>query len=151
MELVVECISKTGKNAGRGLKAGGQWYTAGKRMSGDFTSLHNGDAIEVDANGDFINSWKLVNASEYHATATKPSQTGGSTATVVATQEKSVITKDAYTTNKDATIARAVAFKSVVDSPYFNESIKDMGEDEAVAKIISVSEKFVTYLKEGTK
>jgi hypothetical protein len=139
MELVVEIISKTGANAGRGLKSGGKWYTAGKRMAGDFKTLHGGDVIEADVNGDFINSYKLAGPSAAAPASQASPATSGAPA------------KTPYESNKDGQISRGASLKAVIESPYFCGLVKDMGEDEAIAKLIQVSEKFAQYMREGVK
>lgn len=136
MELVVERVSQTGNNAGRGLKSGGKWYSAGKSLKGDFKHLHPGDAIEAEVTGDFINGYKLVS----NAAPSAPH-----------TQEKGQAPSNPAPTNKDGQISRGASLKAVLGSLYANSLVKDMGEDEAVAKLISISEKFAQYMRDGVK
>jgi hypothetical protein len=141
MELVVERISQTGKSAGRGLKAGGVWYSAGKFMKGDFTALHPGDVIQVEANGTFINGYKLV------SNASQP--TGGGEARPSAASNQAQATNQGQASSKDLQISRGAALKAILESPFYMNIVKDMGKDEAEAELMNATERWAKYMREG--
>lgn len=127
MELVVKAISKTGKNAGKGLLAAdGKWYNAGKGVR-DFTSLNPGDVIDAEVSDNFINAFGITTSgSPKGKTNTAP-----------------------VSSDRDGQISRGAALKAVLESPYYMEAVKDMGVDEANAFLTTQAEYWAKYMREG--
>lgn len=130
MELVVKAISKTGKNAGKGLLASdGKWYNAGKGVR-DFTDLNPGDVIDAEVSDNFINAFGITGAKA--KPAAKTTSTGGS-----------------FSSDRDGQISRGAAMKAVIESPYYNKHVEGMGVDEANAFLVTQAEMWAKYMREG--
>lgn len=111
----VEVVSKTGKNAGRGIKLQGfkDWFNAGKRMAGDFSSLKKGDQIECELDDNWINSFTLLGSSPKTESEPKPYANSSS-----------------QVSNRDAKITLGNAYNAVF-APVYSAHVKETSHEEA--------------------
>ena len=132
--LDVEAVSKFG------FKAGGEWLNADKEKQPSFVGLKRGDKVEVEKNGKYFHSVKVIGKGEVSST---PSNT----------PEKALGSPKVKTSTDFRTpdqIMRCEASNAVLGSPSVVVLIKDMDVSEGQATLAQLVDKYYHYILTGS-
>lgn len=131
MEGTVERVSKFG------FMFDGKWLNLDNAAGITTEGYHAGDVLTIGQNPKgFVTSVKLVTSAP--PKADKPAWKGGSS-----------FQKSEPDPERSAKMSRGAAIKAVLESPFVNEKIKNMSDEQALVELFKFSNHVAVYIEKG--